>query len=71
MTTHDDEVALGIAAAKAGQHDVARQHFQSVLRNDPRNEAAWLWLSGLVGPPSSPNRLQQSLARRLFVARIW
>lgn len=62
MTTHDDEVALGIAAAKAGQHDVARQHFQSVLRNDPRNEAAWLWLSGLVGPQQRRDCLQRVLA---------
>jgi tetratricopeptide (TPR) repeat protein len=38
----------GIAAAKAGQTDQARQLLQQSLRIEPRNEAAWLWLVSLA-----------------------
>lgn len=38
----------GIAAAKAGQNDQARQLLQQSLRLDPRNEAAWIWLASLA-----------------------
>lgn len=38
----------GIAAAKAGQTDQARQLLQQSLRIDSRNEAAWLWLVSLA-----------------------
>lgn len=34
----------GIAAARAGQADAARQLFRQAARLDPRNEAAWQWL---------------------------
>jgi tetratricopeptide (TPR) repeat protein len=34
----------GIAAARGGQADVARQLFRQAARFDPRNEAAWQWL---------------------------
>ncbi len=38
----------GIAAAKAGQVDQARQLLQQSLRIDPQNEASWLWLVSLA-----------------------
>ena len=38
----------GIAAAKAGQKDQARQLLQQSLRIDPANEAAWLWLTSVA-----------------------
>ncbi len=38
----------GIAAAKAGQVDQARQLLQQSLRIEPQNEAAWLWLVSLA-----------------------
>jgi len=38
----------GIAAAKAGQPDKARQLLQDAVRRDPRNETAWLWLSSVA-----------------------
>jgi tetratricopeptide (TPR) repeat protein len=38
----------GIAAAKAGQKDQARQMLQQSLQIEPRNEAAWLWLISLA-----------------------
>ncbi|MBI1282646.1 MAG: tetratricopeptide repeat protein [Anaerolineaceae bacterium] len=38
----------GIAAAKAGQTDQARQLLQQSLRIEPQNEASWLWLVSLA-----------------------
>lgn len=38
----------GIAAAKAGQKDQARQLLQQSLQLEPRSEAAWLWLISLA-----------------------
>jgi tetratricopeptide (TPR) repeat protein len=38
----------GIAAAKAGQKDEARQFLQQSLRLDPGSEAAWLWLTSVA-----------------------
>lgn len=38
----------GIAAAKAGQADQARQLLQQSLRIEPNNEASWLWLVSLA-----------------------
>ncbi len=38
----------GIAAAKAGQVDQARQLLQQSLRIEPQNEASWLWLVSLA-----------------------
>ncbi len=38
----------GIAAAKAGQPDKARQLLQDAVRRDPHNETAWLWLSSVA-----------------------
>lgn len=40
--------AKGIAAAKAGSKDEARQLLQQSVRLDPRNEAAWLWLASVA-----------------------
>ena len=41
----------GIAAAKAGDKEKARQVFSEVTALDGRNEAAWLWLAGLAESP--------------------
>jgi tetratricopeptide (TPR) repeat protein len=38
----------GIAAAKAGNKDEARQLLQQSVRLEPRNEAAWLWLASVA-----------------------
>lgn len=38
----------GIAAAQAGNRDVARQMLQQTIRLDPENETAWLWLSSVA-----------------------
>ncbi len=38
----------GIAAAKAGDVEQARQLLQQSLRAEPQNEAAWLWLVSLA-----------------------
>jgi Tfp pilus assembly protein PilF len=38
----------GIAAAKAGQRERARDLLMRVVEEDEENLAAWLWLSGVV-----------------------
>lgn len=44
----DDLLQRGIAAAKAGQVDEARRLLAQALKLNPRSEAAWLWMSGVV-----------------------
>ena len=48
--TTDVEALLsqGVAAAKAGKEDEARNLLSQVLDLDPDNERAWLWMSGVV-----------------------
>lgn len=41
----------GIAAAKAGDKDTARQLLQQSIRLEPDNEAAWLWLASVARNP--------------------
>jgi tetratricopeptide (TPR) repeat protein len=38
----------GIAAARAGQRELARKLLTQVVEHDERNLPAWLWLSGVV-----------------------
>ncbi len=38
----------GIALAKAGRHEEAREMLLQVIDQDERNETAWLWISGVV-----------------------
>jgi len=39
-----------IHAARSGRELTARDLFQDVIRVDPNNEVAWMWLSGLLDP---------------------
>ncbi len=41
-----------ISAARAGQKEYARQLLVRILRDDPRSEAAWLWMSAVVDTPA-------------------
>jgi tetratricopeptide (TPR) repeat protein len=47
-STVDDLLKQGIAAARAGRKDEARQKLMRVVELDEENEQAWLWLSGVV-----------------------
>jgi hypothetical protein len=38
----------GIALAKAGRQEEARELLLQVIDQDERNETAWLWISGVV-----------------------
>ena len=44
----DDLLRQGIAAAKAGQREHARELLMRVVEQDEENALAWLWLSGVV-----------------------
>jgi tetratricopeptide (TPR) repeat protein len=46
--TAQDWLREGIAAAKAGQREHARDLLMRVVEQDEENLAAWLWLSGVV-----------------------
>jgi tetratricopeptide (TPR) repeat protein len=48
MADTNDLLQQGIALAKAGRRDEARNTFLQVVELDERNESAWLWLSGVV-----------------------
>jgi len=39
-----------VNAARSGRELTARDLFQDVVRLDPHNELAWMWLSGLLDP---------------------
>lgn len=47
-----DILHQAIAAARDGRRDDARALLMRVLEADPRNERAWLWLSGVVDDPN-------------------
>jgi tetratricopeptide (TPR) repeat protein len=46
--SEDQTLQRGIAAARAGKKDEARQLLLAVIAQDEAVEAAWLWLSGVV-----------------------
>ena len=48
MPDTSDLLQQGIALAKAGRHEEARNILLQVVELDERNEPAWLWLSGVV-----------------------
>ena len=41
----------GVAAARAGRLQQARNHLRRVTAHDPQNEEAWLWLAGVADDP--------------------
>jgi len=51
MSTHDDLLQQGIAAARAGRRDEARTLLMQLVEVDERNEQAWLWLAGVITDP--------------------
>ena len=48
MTNSDPLIQAGIKALKAGERDQARKLLTQAVKQDERNEKAWLWLSGAV-----------------------
>ncbi len=47
-----DLLQQAIAAARAGQKEEARRLLVQVLKANPRNETAWLWMSAVVETPA-------------------
>jgi hypothetical protein len=54
----------GIAAARAGRSQEARQLLQKVVESEPGNEMAWLWLSGLM----ATNEQKRACLERVLLA---
>jgi len=48
MADTSDLLQRGIALAKAGRREEARNTLLQVVELDERNESAWLWLSSVV-----------------------
>lgn len=48
MESSADLLRKAIQAARSGRELTARDLFQDVVRLDPNNEVAWMWLSGLL-----------------------
>ena len=46
----EDLLRQALQAARNGRELTARDLFQDVVRIDPNNELAWIWLSGLLDP---------------------
>ncbi len=46
----EDLLRQALQAARSGRELTARDLFQDVVRLDPHNELAWIWLSGLLDP---------------------
>lgn len=62
MTTTNDWLQQGIAAARAGQRAQARQLLVRAIQANQYNEDAWVWLAGVVDDPADARRcLQQAL----------
>ncbi|MDW8213647.1 MAG: tetratricopeptide repeat protein [Roseiflexaceae bacterium] len=62
MTTTNDWLQQGIAAARAGQRAQARQLLARAIQADQYNEDAWVWLAGVVDDPAHARQcLQQAL----------
>src|SRR5512136_295908 len=63
----DESVALnkklrdGIEAARSGQKHMAQAHLHAVLRVDPNNTAALLWLAFVSSPQESLYLLERVL----------
>jgi hypothetical protein len=56
------QLRKGISAARSGRSDEARHLLHAVVRADPDNEMAWLWLSGLMATnPQKRECLEQVL----------
>jgi tetratricopeptide (TPR) repeat protein len=64
MSTSPQELLQrGIAAARAGENDMARQLIARAIQMDPANEQAWLWLGSVAQSDEERIRiLQQVLA---------
>ena len=44
----DQLLQQAISAARAGRELTARDLFLDIVKADPRNETAWMWLTGLL-----------------------
>jgi tetratricopeptide (TPR) repeat protein len=47
----DNPLQRAITAARAGRELTARDMFLDIVKDDPRNEVAWMWLTGLLDDP--------------------
>jgi len=61
----NERLADGIAACEGGNKELARRLLVEVLRSDPDNETAWLWLFACVEQAEQQRINGCSRSRRL------
>jgi hypothetical protein len=44
-----DDLQRAIAAIRSGDKETGKRLLAEVIRNEPRNETAWLWMSSVIG----------------------
>lgn len=59
----DTRLQQAIAFARAGQQSAARQLLMQLVREDPNNEKAWLWLAGVAQNNSQQHDCLQQVLR--------
>ncbi len=64
MTTTNDWLQQGIAAARAGRKEQARQLLARAIQVDQYNDDAWVWLAGVMDDPA---RMRQCLQQALRI----
>ena len=58
-----DTLQQAITAIMLGDHAAGRQLLTQVLKNDPRNEDAWLWMSQVVSSPDEQIKCLQNVLK--------
>jgi hypothetical protein len=61
MSTPENLLQQGIAAARGGRREEARTLLMRVIEADERNEQGWLWLAGVVDDPNDMRTCLQNV----------
>lgn len=63
MANQDEQLRLGIEAARRGDRDAAELLLRQVVTNDPDNELAWMWLASSVDDIAERRRCLENALR--------
>lgn len=59
----EDNLKQAIRAIKSGNKITGRQMLAQIIKNNPQNEAAWLWMATVVADPLQKKQCLQSVLR--------
>ena len=63
MANQDEQLRLGIEAARRGDRQAAEMLLRQVVANDPDNELAWMWLASSVDDVAERRRCLENALR--------